>query len=152
MSDWEGSGALVDACRYQRLRTVYALQRSFSPVAGSRHAPISSAAIYDSRQEFSIRDLQTEFLRALATIQKWRGLCQRAGRSSIIMMVANDIQRGQVEQGARVRWGGGRIKVFKDLELCDRHAEVCGGWKGEGECVSDPELVGVELSRAFEEA
>ena len=48
--------------------------------------------------------------------------------------------------------GAGEIEVFEGLELCVSHAEVCGGWEGEGGRASAPEVMGVELRRALEEA
>ena len=47
---------------------------------------------------------------------------------------------------------GGEIKIFKVLELCVRHSDVCGGWKGEGEHASNKEVAGVIARRALQEA
>ena len=65
----------------------------------------------------------------------------------IRLMVEDDIHRGQ---GGCVKGGG--FEGLKGLELCVRHAEVSGGWEGEGECASAPEVAGVEARRVLKEA
>ena len=122
ISSKEGLGALADAWQYQHLRTAYDPRRSMSPVDGLMHAPTSAAAFSDCRWESSRRDLWTDFLRALATIQKWWGLLRRLERLSIRLMVDDDIHK---ERGGSVKWGGGDgIKGVKGLERCVCHAEV----------------------------
>ena len=102
-------GALADECRYQHLRTAYALRRSVSTVDGSRHNPISSDDFYERCRESSMRDFRTDFVRALAKFSRWRGLRWRAARSSISLMVANDTHMGR---GGSARGGG---EVLRNL-------------------------------------
>ena len=94
MSTCGGLGDLADVCQYQRFGTMYDPGRSGFPIAGSKHAPIPSAAFSALRLDSTTRYLRTDFGRVCATLLLCHGLRRRAARSSIRWVDVSDIYWG----------------------------------------------------------
>ena len=114
MSVWEGSGAPVDACQYQRFSMLYAPQGSVPLVEGSRHALISVAASSDRLRESAISDRWTALMIPLNMFRLWQGFRRKSYLLLINQMESGDIQRGQ---GGRLRLMGAGSKVLRVWNL-----------------------------------